>query len=235
MSTPPPARPNVPQGTRQLLDELDALMQRMLAVPVNELGDAPDAKEITAQATETIAGSQLAAPLPAAAPKEGEPANKSPDNMFVATHQAAPALPAPHRKPQPDRPAVHVPQTPAQPAPGEVPLGGFWPHPALQSPHLRETTGQPPSAPPHWSPPPGQRSSPSFARPTSTTHRPTANWWLQSLLWSNRTFDRCTASLGRPGRWLQGRGGRMLLGWLGIALLIGSLAWGLSNWFDWTW
>jgi hypothetical protein len=60
-------------------------------------------------------------------------------------------------------------------------------------------------------------------------------WWVRSLLWSNYTFDQCTSWLGRPGRWLQSRGGRMLLGWLGIGLFLAAIAWALANAFDWTW
>ncbi len=228
MSTSPPVRPNVSHGTSQLLDELDALMQRMLAVPVNELGDVPEAKDNVVPATETIAVSQLSPPPSPVRP--GAPTAAPNEKMVVNAHQAAPALPTPHHRPEPERPPVRVP--PVLPGPGEVPLGGFWPHPALQSPHFREPAGQP--APPHWSPSPGQRTPSSAVRPTVAV-LPAASWWLHSLLWSNRRFDRWTGSLGSPGRWIQGPAGRMVLGWLGIGLLVGSLAWGLCNWFDWTW
>jgi hypothetical protein len=229
MSTVPPARPELPQGTRQLLEELDALMQRMLAVPVNDPSDVPESQGNTIQPAQTTT-----AALPVKA-EQHVPASATTAKVLAATHQAGPALPTPHRKPEPEQATVHLPPTPPMPGPGEVPLGGFWPHPALQSPHALSATRQPPTAPPHWSPPSGQRSAQSAARPNPAPHRPADNWWLNSLIWSNRTFDRCTASLGCPGRWLQGRGGRTLLGWLGIGLLLGSVAWGAGSWLDWTW
>jgi hypothetical protein len=46
---------------------------------------------------------------------------------------------------------------------------------------------------------------------------------LRPLLWSNRTFDRCTGWLGAPGRWLRGPGGRLLLGWAGLGLWAAAL------------
>jgi hypothetical protein len=235
MSTPVPARPDTTQGTRQLLDELDALMQRMLAVPVNELGDVVEARGPAVQSTETPTGARHSETLPDARTAVPMPGPPPPGGALLSTHQAAPAMPAPHHLPQPDRSKLHVPQVTASPAPDQVPLGGFWPHPALQSPHLREVIGQPATAPPQWSPRPGPRLSGGQSTPTPTARRPMTGWWLHSLLWSNRAFDRCTARLGHPGRWLQGRGGRRVLGWLGIGLLLGSVAWGLGNWFDWTW
>src|SRR5260370_15819216 len=39
-SSEPPTDP-LPTSTRQMLDELDALMERMLALPVNDLEDGP--------------------------------------------------------------------------------------------------------------------------------------------------------------------------------------------------
>jgi hypothetical protein len=56
---------------------------------------------------------------------------------------------------------------------------------------------------------------------------------LGPVLWVNRTFDRGTEWLGRPGRWLRGHHGRTFLGWLGISLLALALAWQLLAWIGW--
>jgi hypothetical protein len=53
--------------------------------------------------------------------------------------------------------------------------------------------------------------------------------WRRPLLWCNRLFDWCTGWLGPPGRWLRGTEGRSLLGWVGLGLLAGVLAWVLVN------
>src|SRR5436309_15893108 len=53
-SSPTPRSPDpLPNSTRQMLDELDALMERMLALPVNELEDGPAklAPQLSAQVT----------------------------------------------------------------------------------------------------------------------------------------------------------------------------------------
>jgi len=143
-------------------------------------------------------------------------------------------LPAPHVAQRSALPET-VPSQPTVPVAGEVPLTGFWPHPALQLPERRETPARlPPPAPSHGLLPASRRPLGSTG-PARLSRRPMADWCLRSLLWSNRTFDHCTFWFGRPGRWLQGRTGRMALGWLGIGLLLGAVGWGLANWFDWTW
>ena len=43
---------DAPNATRQMLDELDALMERMLALPVNELDPAPTPAAQAPQAPE---------------------------------------------------------------------------------------------------------------------------------------------------------------------------------------
>jgi hypothetical protein len=234
MSTSLPAQPSSPKpssGTKQLLEELDALMQRMLAVPVNDLGDTVETKASAAPTTEplTVAASEPPSAIDAeqasAACEAQIPATTA--HVVTAPDEAAASLASSERQPQLKESSIVL-------EPGEIPLGGFWPHPALNNlPRAQEAGGQP-AAPSHWAPPPVQRPPLSLS-PSPPLRTRSTNWWLRSLLWSNRTFDRGAAVLGRPGRCLQGRGARMLLGWLGIALLVGSLAWGLSAWFDWTW
>jgi len=64
------------QSTRQMLDELDALMERMLALPVNDLEDAPPlpAKEATPTLASQLALLQAPTPMRSA----GTPTSQGP-------------------------------------------------------------------------------------------------------------------------------------------------------------
>jgi hypothetical protein len=53
------------------------------------------------------------------------------------------------------------------------------------------------------------------------------------LGWVNRLFDRGTTLLGLPGRWLRGPTGRPILGWIGTGLLVAALVWGFLDWLGW--
>jgi hypothetical protein len=220
MSTPLPPQQGTPgpNATRQLLDELDVLMQQMLAVPINDLGeDAPPQPEQNASRPEPA---RPPAPEPAPAPR---PLPELFGSRLITVHEPS-ALPPPHRPPE------------ALPSEAD-----------LAKAHERSAAAEMPSFP-HWTPaPPAAREpvprpAPAEALPEAPPRRPLPNrpppipgWWVRSLLWSNHTFDQCTSWLGPPGRWLQGTAGRLLLGWLGIMLFLAAVAWALANGFDWTW
>ena len=76
-------------------------------------------------------------------------------------------------------------------------------------------------------PPPAEEPLPTFEAPLP--------FLLWPLFWITRGFDRCTAPLGSPGRWLRGPLGKTLLGWAGLLLIavVGGIA--LHDWFGWTW
>ena len=69
-STPPPRSPGQtsPGSTRQLLDELDALMQQMLRLPVNQLDEDPPAETISVNR-----GGEAPAEPPSSGPAGGAP------------------------------------------------------------------------------------------------------------------------------------------------------------------
>lgn len=96
-----PAAGSSLQTTRQMLDELDALMERMLALPVNELEDAPPSrttsKPPTVAASLTLLSPASTAPAPAAVPR-------------AAPAAIAAALPAP--APLPPLPPTPMPAAP---------------------------------------------------------------------------------------------------------------------------
>lgn len=90
----------------------------------------------------------------------------------------------------------------------------------------------PPSPPPAatpiiLAPPTVEEPLPSYEAPLP--------FLLWPLFWVTRGFDRCTAPLGAPGRWLRGPLGKTLLGWAGLLLIavVGGIA--LHDWFGWTW
>jgi hypothetical protein len=248
MSTPLPPRPPgspAPSATRQLLDELDALMERMLALPVNDLGDAleqdgaapTDASEApTVAATPAfpppaadISPPEAAIPEKLPAPTEG-PADVT-GGRPVAPHPPSPGPPGPHRKPE-LRLATEPPITAEPPV---FSPAGLWqlPSPPVSEPGPRSAG---PGTAPLGRPVPGFPRRPVAADRRLMPAPPRlAGWGERLLVWSNRTFDRWTCRLGWPGRWLQGTTGRTLLGWLGVSLLFVAAVWGLSTWFDWTW
>jgi hypothetical protein len=49
----------------------------------------------------------------------------------------------------------------------------------------------------------------------------------------NRVFDGIMSCFGPPGQWFCTTAGRNLLGFVGLVLLGGSIAWGTAEWFGW--
>jgi hypothetical protein len=225
MSTPSPA----PNPTKQLLDELDALMQRMLALPVNTLGDEVEnlvPQQTTAAAT-ALPPSVVDRPAPDA-PKDREtPPRAAPEVIgarHVSHHLAGPALASPQRMDEPAPVEQHAGTVPGAPVfiPAAPPVGYWSPRPLPAPMPVTQTKPKAPAVAPS-------------GRIAVLAPPRLPSWWLRSLLWGNRTFDRWACTLGRPGQWLQGRAGRIVLGWLGIGLIFASVAWAVADWFDWTW
>jgi hypothetical protein len=194
--------------TRQQLDELEALLERMLALPVNQLDgetsnlslptlapidmppdwEASDSALMSTQAREPGAATKADEARPVVAAQLG--------NGAATTDEAQRAADSSRWKADEDRQNPAVPATNltvvTRPAVGERP----WPLPA------------------------GARR---------------IAWPLRPLVWSNRAFDRCAGHLGAPGRWLRGPRGRALVGWSGLALLGSAMAWAWLEWMGWTW
>jgi hypothetical protein len=186
------------QSTKQLLDELDSLMQRMLAVPVQPAD------------VET-------APPPSPAPRQVE-LKPAPITPVV---QAPPSLmqtpPAPHSpvasEPFPPLVPIIVKRPKGVAAEMQVISAPPAPVPRQQEP----VAAQPPQNPKSpWMNPTAPKASPRPAVP---------GWGSRILLAMNRSYDRGTDRLGPLGRWLRGEMGRSLLGWIGLAMLVVALAW----------
>ena len=212
MSDPTPPRPGTPaHSTRQQLDELEALMQQMLALPVNEIGaDTGPIPELPSFALSEgpVTPEETQAPSPPA----GSPALGSRETI-------------------PWHPPILAAETAAAPWPDRRPE-------ASEQNGARSTLAVLSDSPPL---PAGRyRLAPlAVAEETDSPGKgqrlPRAGWWFRSLVWSNRTFDRGAAQLGRPGRWLRGPRGRTWLGWMGVVFLVAALAWGILDVMGWTW
>jgi hypothetical protein len=202
-SSKPPIHP-----TREQLDELEALLERMLALPVNQLEgetsnlslptlapiDMPpdwetgDSAVLSAQARDRGA----AAPSEEVRPLAGGQLGKNGAAADEVNRGAdSPRWSAPDDSQNVEAPATNLTIV-TRPAVGERP----WPLPA------------------------GARR---------------IAWPLRPLVWSNRAFDRCAGRFGAAGRWLRGPRGRALVGWSGVALLVSATAWAWLEWMGWTW
>jgi hypothetical protein len=210
MSTSPaPSQENSASqdSTRQLLDELDALMQRMLSLPVSQLdeeGPLVHADSALAEGTSEPDGSTLKGESKAAPPCEEAvqpvvmPVTPAGNPVGVTFDPAAPPPPV-RRRPEPPPEHRIAPEPRADGSPKAKPSVRVSPWPAPAG-----GVGAAVLAPvPRW-----------------------PAWVLQPLLWINRTFDRWTALLGGPGRWLRSPQGRAVFGWAGAGLLLAAVVWG---------
>lgn len=190
------------QSTRQMLDELDAIMDRMLALPVAEPAE------------------------PAAAPREAKPPTLAASLTLLEHDRAAPAPPpaAPSRPEAPaGAPRPHAWRAPPAPPPAELP-----PLPPAAAAAVEPLPLAPWMAPRPSAPAAGPDEVPAPAPAPGL-------WWLLPLLWCNQAFDRATHALGGPGHWLREAGGRAVLGYSGIALLLLALLLLVRDALGWTW
>ncbi len=228
MSSPASPRSSA-NPTRQQLDDLDALLQRMLELPVNQLeepGEAPPAKSAPVVEPAAVPQPVLeAAPKPEApdvrhwrldvpqTPRDLQP--HTGDLAFPSLETTAPAVPPPSVQPPKATPvsAVSIPlamPVDPEPLPTSVPL----------------------VAPP----PPKPRPAPPVSAPAiePTPVDSDLPWGMRWLVQLNVWFDEAVAHLGSPGLWVRGQTGRTVLGWTGVTLL-GIVALLLVlDWFGWT-
>ena len=212
MSTPgPPLPPGEVHPLRQQIDELDALIQRMMALPVNQ------AEEGLSPSPETVA----VAPVPVALPARTHPGPlDSGPGAPEATGFPPPSPSQERRHSSPegtrgDGPSPSLPQKTHTKSQGRSSLAAS---PSLESETFSDLNLGLPAA---------VRSNDPGGEGLGGLFRP--------LLWCNLAFDGCAARLGPPGRWLQGTLGRALLGWTGLGLLTAALVWAVLDWIGWTW
>jgi hypothetical protein len=192
--------------TRQQLDELDALMQRMLALPVNPPDEAGASGPGRSETPVAQVPSQPATPVPSPAPSPGE----------VEETRAKRLTPPLENKPKPTTKKVGETTVPPAVVPSEpdrcAPLRTTLPPTKIR---------------------PADKYQPAKVLPEDLG--PPVPFWLQPIVWPNRVFDGLTRWLGPPGRWLRGPYGRFLLACSGIVMLLTAVAWVTLHRMGWTW
>jgi hypothetical protein len=258
-TTQPSGSPDGVQPTRQQLDELDALLQRMLALPVHQLENTPPPP------TDPSA----APPAPAAAPT-GRSESGPPVSYVVVETAGAEAIP-PSGPPQPttlrlvrepeansaDQSPSSSPATPATPPPEDdwIPLRSAWSPSAQTWGPLAESwrqardggsaspapTQDPPAA---AEVPPPEPPSPIAPLPLPATDTPAdppvpepslSGRFRRALVGFDATFYHGVGKLGSTGRWLARPPGRTFLGVVGVVCLAAAAAFALADGLGWMW
>jgi hypothetical protein len=231
--------PPAGHSMRQQLDELDALLQRMLTLPINQ-SDEGAAEPLPSRPV-------LADPSPTPAPVNG----RRPQMVLldgsapVAPPQSPPAAWDPHwninLNPQqgssilgPRSPAAGDPRMASQRLQPETAPPVWRAETVAFAPPQSEPTPQPPlSTPPAATTTPIHRYTPVPTAPACLPTEEPTPVLLAPVAGLNRAFDAVMLCLGPPGQWLCTSAGRNLLGYAGLALLFGSAAWGMAGWFGW--
>ena len=217
MSNPGAPNDPSPNSTRQMLDELDALMERMLALPVNDLAEQAAAVSPPLSAKVTVVEAQ---PAPVEAPRSSSAAATPPGKVLVGRLSAPPSYttemeeekPRPKKKDKEPRPS------------GEQIMekqASLWTEPL--------------PTPDEILPPLVVKPAPAEVKRLRGKHRSLSGAAILPLLWINQAYDRATVVLGPLGRWLRGVHGRKLLGLIGLGLLALAALWLLHDWLGWNW
>jgi len=241
---------------RQQLDDLDALLQRMLSLPINQLDEPPPAPlrpEAPLKFTQAPRAEAATPAPPPAAPVH------TPPRMRLLT-DSSPVPPPAETEPIGYERAFTINLNPQQ---GSSVLGprspARWldaesmPLPTPPRPAPRPAT--PPAKPVPVPPPqpaakaivsiePLPTATPSTAgapdvsvsetlRP-SDYRRPRTPLVLMPLALVESIFDGVMSLFGPPGEWLASPAGKNLLGYVGLMMLGGCAAWGVLDWFGWT-
>ena len=207
---PTPSRPISPdQPTRQQLDELDALMERMLALPVNQSGEFAGGQD---------GGTRVAN---AAAPLTG---NARPESTFyVATTARTPASSQVAMDANPTKIEMQSDPPPSATGPPLQAAMPLAPSPPRQPEAASSLQGTSELNVPEW-----LRAKMSYANWR-------VSWYLRPVVWCNRAYDAGTSWTGPLGQWLRGAQGRALIGVTGLLLLIAAFAWVAIDGLGWTW
>ena len=195
------------QSTRQMLDELDALMERMLALPVGDNEElAPLPRDVRPSATVTasltmqddLADDRWRAaeepPSSATSLHEEEQVSAVEGDVCRVGEESPSTLTTHHPSPATPSSESVAPSTKARESLAEAFEEQLPPPLAINRPVQYVTTPARPRVP---------RGSPLLA----------------PLVWANQSFDRCTSWLGPLGRGLRSNRGRTLLGIVGLVCL----------------
>jgi hypothetical protein len=209
------AEPVGPENSAALLAELDALLERMMALPVNQAADDPTERRDD-EPPEHLPIITVAEAMPDSPPF---PAPAPHDDLYYGTtfeeHRFGPS------EPEPTPPASRPPEPVT-----------IWHRPRSESV---------PEVPPPFVPPPLSRSEPeprANAQPSvppPPEEVPPAPAWMAPLVGLDLAFRAVTAPFGVPGRWLRRPAGRSLLAVAGFAMLVAAGGVVLGDYLGWTW
>jgi hypothetical protein len=250
-----PSKDTSLQSTKQMLDELDALMERMLSLPVNELDEAPESPQEPAngpslaasltllEPTETTDHAPTVAPSsgpPEAPPVAATPAKTSEPSLKSVLTSSAPPKKMLDRRPKTSRLPPLTPRAPLTPR-SPLALKGAARLAKFEAPASAKEA----PAPPAKEPPPLNNEvvpptvlpnlEPLLSQVPARSGSSVLAWPYAPLLAINQIFDRLTESLGSMGRWLRSRAGRAALGGSGVILLFVAAFWMLRDWLGWHW
>jgi hypothetical protein len=212
MATPTPAQ----LPTRQQLDEIDALLRRMLTLP--PLASEAAAPTATSPPAPPPAPVSYATPTIREVPPPQPPAVGEPivHEWRVGWQQPAAAPPPSVLTWGTPVPLATLAEAPYHPQPPAYLISS---PPA--TPNLIATTAAPPVLP---------LTVPTPASPAAPSISPIL-WPLIAL---NVTFNMATYLLGPLGTWLRGSG-RTLMGWLGIGMILSAGAWAAGEKLGYDW
>jgi len=205
MATPTPADP---RPTRQQLDEIDALLSRMLTLPPLK-GEA--AEEPAAQPVEISFLAPVIREVPAPRPP-------LPEDPVVREWR------------------VRWPQNPTPPAPSVVAWGSPVPLATLaEEPDAPAPAGIPayqPAVyqPTAYTPPP----APYPVAELVAADRARVSPLVWPLIGLNAVINVLSYLLGPVGAWMRGPG-RTPLGWVGIAMMLVAGVWATGEWLGYDW
>jgi hypothetical protein len=214
MQTSKPKTGSPLQSTRQMLDELDSLMERMLALPVGDAEDLPPLpRDIPVAAT---VSATLTAP-----PSSALSGLTTDDEEDLAIEKSFLAEELP--KPAP----VSPPTSARRDSRARVPRPHFAPESFPETPPVERDTlpAEVSPAPPavDATPPPVEPAPVPAVRPmtefTSPPPNPVGRWPLLPLELVNQTFDLCSTLFGPIGSGLRSSRGRSLMGLVGLLCL----------------
>jgi hypothetical protein len=223
--------PETLQSTRQMLDELDALMDRMLTLPVNDVDDAPPPPAIVRMPAMSATLTVLEAP-----------ANENVEDKIQERMLEKPA-PIRERAPalQESFPSYTTEFESDSVNTDSVDSSSVDSDEFLFRPGAKGFQAEVEPASEEVLPPAVTKLAVPATKPKPTgkrkrTPQPTEGPSLfLPLQWFNRVFDVPTLVLGPLGSWLRGPGGRRALGWSGFALLAAAGVWFAKDFFGWTW
>jgi hypothetical protein len=202
MSTPASSSPSL-HPTRRQLDELDALMERMLELPVDSAVEK--SQDATSDSTSSNEPSADASPFAefSATGFESYQTDDS-DPSLVASPRAFDFSSS-----------SSAPENLFPSAQGSQEHAPF----VYQTPIASGIHGQ------------QSHAGPFESRPSVDDDAPPPIW-LWPVAGINQLYDTLMGGLGSPGRILLGTG-RTWLGWIGFMMLAAALAWGILDWIHW--